>query len=85
MSKAPSGSSTQLEDLNEDVERVPETPSGSSTELESDYETDPDCPEGVIPQTQPCMKNGISYVPYGLRKVYQKKRKPSSAIPDERR
>ena len=68
-----SGSSTELED----IDRVPETPtgSGSSTELESDYETDPDCPEGVIPQTQPCIKNGIQYIPHGLRKVYRKKRR----------
>ena len=68
-----SGSSTELED----VDRVPETPtaSGSSTELESDYETDPDCPEGVIPQTQPCIKNGIHYIPHGLRKVYRKRRR----------
>ena len=37
----------------------PETSGGSSTLLEMDYELDPDVPEGVIPQSQPCWKNGI--------------------------
>ena len=49
--------------------------SGSSTSLETVYEEDPDVPEGVIPQSQPCYKRGIHYTPLGLRRVYIKKRK----------
>lgn len=44
---------------------IPESSGGSTTSLETDYEPDPDCPEGVIPQTQPCYKNGIHYTPLG--------------------
>ena len=44
--------------------------SGSSTSLETDYEEDPDVPEGVIPQSQPCYRRSIHYTPLGLRRVY---------------
>ena len=37
--------------------------SGSSSSLETDYEIDPDVPEGVIPQSQPCNRCGIHYTP----------------------
>ena len=49
--------------------------SGSSTSLETDYEEDPDVPEGVIAQSQPCYRRGIHYTPLGLRRVYRKKRR----------
>ena len=41
----------------------PETSGGSTTSVEIDYEPDPDVPEGVIPQSQPCWKNSIHYHP----------------------
>lgn len=44
----------------------------STTSLETVYEVDPDVPEGVIAQSQPCFKHGIHYTPQGL-KVYRKR------------
>ena len=46
----------------------------SSTSFESVYETDPDY-SGPPPQSQPCQKHGVSYVPAGLRRKLIKKRK----------
>ena len=43
--------------------------------METDYELDPDVLEGVIPQSQPCWKNGVHYTPLGLKRVYHKKLK----------
>ena len=51
------------------------TSGGSTSSLESIYVDDPDAPEGVIAQSQPCYKRGIHYTPLGLKKVYRKKRK----------
>ena len=49
--------------------------SGSSTSLETDYEVDPDIPEGVIVQSQPRFRRGIHYTPLGLKRVYRERRK----------
>ena len=52
-----------------------ESPSGASTtSVETVYEPDPDYP-GVIPQSQPCIKNGVHYTPLGLKRTYQRKDK----------
>jgi hypothetical protein len=48
--------------------------SDSSTSLESVYEMDPDY-SGPFPQSQPCQKHGVTYVPAGMRRKYVKKRK----------
>ena len=48
--------------------------SGSTNSYESTYETDPDY-SGPLPQSQPCDKHGVKYVPAGMRRVYVKKRK----------
>lgn len=68
---------------------IPESSGGSTTTLETDYEIDPDCPEGVIAQSQPCWKHGVRYTPLGLRRVYHKKRKlefdDDSAAGDKRK
>ena len=67
---------TPIRDCEEQEKSVVSVSSGgSNTSLETGYEPDPDCPEGVIPQTQPCWKRGIHYTPLGLRRVYRKKRK----------
>ena len=53
------------------------TSGGSShSELfEEVYVTDPDCTPGVVPQTQPGPKHGISYTPLGLKMILVAKRK----------
>ena len=48
--------------------------SDGSTSLESVYEMDPDY-SGPPPQSQPCQKHGVTYVPVGMRRTYVKKRK----------
>lgn len=37
------------------------------------YELDPDVPEGVIPQSQPCFRRAIHYTPLGLKRTFTKK------------
>lgn len=45
-----------------------------SSSLESIYEMDPDY-SGPPPQSQPCQKHGIYYVPVGMRRRCVKKKK----------
>lgn len=47
---------------------------GTTSSYESSYEMDPDY-SGPLPQSQPCDKHGVKYVPAGMRRVYVKKRK----------
>ena len=56
------------------VEITPGDSSDGSTSMESVYEMDPDY-SGPIPQSQPCQKHGVTYVPAGMRRTYVKKRK----------
>ena len=56
------------------VEITPGDNSDGSTSLESVYEVDPDY-SGPPPQSQPCQKHGVTYVPAGMRRTYVKKRK----------
>ena len=44
----------------------------NSTSFESVYETDPDY-SAPPPQSQPCQKHGVSYVPAGMRRKLIKK------------
>ena len=61
---------TPIRDCEEQEKSVVSVSSGgSNTSLETGYEPDPDCPEGVIPQTQPCWRSGIHYTQLGLRRV----------------
>ena len=47
---------------------------GSTSSYESEYEMDPEY-SGTPPQSQPCDKHGVKYVPRGMRRVLVKKRK----------
>ena len=66
---------SQPQDLDQTPPPSCDVESGSSTSLEMDYEEDPDVPEGVIPQSQPCYRRGIHYTPLGLKRVYRAKPK----------
>lgn len=54
---------------------------GSTTSYESEYEIDPNY-TGPPPQSQPCSKHGVMYVPRGMRRVLVKKRKLQLELDD---